>query len=112
MSLKYKFFFLIIISSITCKLTPTRKIGKTLKVTEIGIGTMGFSHGYGKIPPREYSIEAIREAYKYGCNFFDTAERYGLPLYYIGHNEEILGEALEPYRKNVVIATKFFYRKK
>jgi len=95
-------------NTIECKMpAPNRMIGKTLKVTDVGMGTMAFSHGYGKIPSREYAIEAIRNAYNYGCNFFDTADGYGLPLYYVGHNEEILGEALEPYRKNVVISTKF-----
>lgn len=76
------------------------------EVSPIGMGCMGFSHGYGQIPEREYSIEAIREAYEYGCRFFDTAESYGRDLYWEGHNEEILGEALEPYRDNVVLATK------
>lgn len=82
-----------------------RKIGQ-LEVSPIGMGCMGFSHGYGKIPKREYSIEAIRKAYEYGCTFFDTAETYGHDLYYEGHNEEILGEAIEPFRNDVVIATK------
>ena len=52
-----------------------RKLGN-IEVTEIGIGTMAFSHGYGKIPEEAYSIEAIREAYNHGFNFFDTAEVY------------------------------------
>lgn len=82
-----------------------RKIGQ-LEVSPIGMGCMGFSHGYGKIPKREYSIEAIRKAYEYGCTFFDTAETYGHDLYYEGHNEKILGEAIEPFRNDVVIATK------
>lgn len=82
-----------------------RFIGQ-LAVSPIGMGCMGFSHGYGKIPSREYSIAAIQEAYKYGCTFFDTAETYGDVLYYTGHNEEILGEAVESFRNQVVIATK------
>ena len=82
-----------------------RFIGK-LEVSPIGMGCMGFSHGYGQIPERKYSIEAIREAYEYGCTFFDTAESYGDFLYYTGHNEEILGEAVESFRDKVVIATK------
>lgn len=82
-----------------------RFIGQ-LEVSPIGMGCMGFSHGYGKIPSREYSIEAIQEAYKYGCTFFDTAETYGDVLYYTGHNEEILGEAVKGFRDQVVIATK------
>ncbi len=69
---------------------------------------MGFSHGYGKIPERADSIAAIRAARDFGCNFFDTSEVYGRELYYPGHNEEIVGEALEPFRKDVVLATKLF----
>ena len=83
----------------------TRKIGG-IEVSEIGMGCMGFSHGYGQIPDENYSIEAIREAYDYGCTFFDTAEVYGDVLYYPGHNEEIVGKAIGPFRKNVVLATK------
>ena len=67
-----------------------RKLGN-IEVTEIGIGTMAFSHGYGKIPDEAYSIEAIREAYNHGCNFFDTAEVYSPNLQGIGHNELIVG---------------------
>ena len=52
----------------------TRTIGK-LTVSEIGMGCMGFSHGYGAVPPEAYSIDAIRAAYDYGCTFFDTAEK-------------------------------------
>ena len=66
-----------------------RFIGK-LEVSPIGMGCMGFSHGYGKIPEKQYSIEAIRKAYAFGCTFFDTAEVYGNELYWEGHNEEIL----------------------
>ena len=83
-----------------------RKIGN-LDVSEIGMGCMGLSHGYGKIPERDYSIEAIRKAYDFGCTFFDTAEIYGIQTQYLGHNEEILGEAVQDFRKNVIIATKF-----
>ncbi len=82
-----------------------RKIGN-LSVSEIGMGCMAFSHGYGQIPERSYSVEAIRKAVSYGCTFFDTAEVYGQQLYYLGHNEEIVGEALQEVRKDVVIATK------
>lgn len=73
-------------------------------------GLYGISHGYGQIPPKSYSIEAIRDAFSYGCTFFDTAEAYGKALYYEGHNEEILGEALSGIRNQVVIATKFHYQ--
>lgn len=84
-----------------------RKIGN-LEVSSVGTGCMGFSHGYGQIPDEDYSVEAIRKAYEFGCNFFDTAEVYGMQLYYLGHNEQIVGKALEPFRKEVVIATKLF----
>lgn len=83
---------------------------RAIEVSEIGMGCMGFSHGYGQIPEREYSIGAIRDAYEYGCTFFDTAEVYGDVLYYPGHNEEIVGESAEAFRKNVVLATKFHFR--
>lgn len=82
-----------------------RFIGQ-LEVSPIGMGCMGFSHGYGQIPNRTYSIEAIRKAYEFGCTFFDTAETYGWELYWEGHNEEILGEAVEPFRNEIVLATK------
>lgn len=83
----------------------SRKI-RSLKVSEIGMGCMGFSHGYGKIPAAGYAEEAIREAFDYGCNFFDTAETYGKDLYYQGHNEDIVGRAVKDIRHEVVIATK------
>lgn len=82
---------------------------RTIEVSEIGMGCMGFSHGYGQIPEREYSIRAIRDAHEYGCTFFDTAESYGDVLYYPGHNEQIVGEAVEPFRKDIVLATKFHF---
>ncbi len=82
---------------------------RTIEVSEIGMGCMGFSHGYGQIPEREYSIRAIRDAHDYGCTFFDTAEVYGDVLYYQGHNEQIVGEAVEPFRKDIVLATKFHF---
>ena len=85
----------------------TRKI-KDLIVSEIGMGCMGFSHGYGKIPDEDYSIEAIRKGYDVGCTFFDTAEVYGpnLEPQNKGHNEKIVGKAIKDFRKNVVLATK------
>ena len=86
-----------------------RKLGN-IEVSEIGIGTMAFSHGYGKIPDEKYSIEAIREAYNHGCTFFDTAEVYSPNLQGIGHNELIVGKALKDVRDKVVIATKFFLK--
>ena len=86
-----------------------RRLGN-IEVSEIGIGTMAFSHGYGKIPEEQYSIEAIRDAYNHGCTFFDTAEVYSPNLQGIGHNELIVGKALKNVRNNVVIATKLFLR--
>lgn len=84
----------------------TRQIGH-LTVSPIGKGCMGFSHGYGKTPDRAACIDAIRRAAEFGCTFFDTAESYGWEMFYRGHNEEIVGEAVEPFRKDVVVATKF-----
>ncbi|MCI8889571.1 MAG: aldo/keto reductase [Hungatella sp.] len=83
---------------------------RDIEVSEVGMGCMAFSHGYGKIPLEEYSIEAIRGAYSHGCTFFDTAEVYSPNLSGIGHNERIVGKALAGVRDNVVIATKLFLR--
>lgn len=83
----------------------TRKL-HDLEVSPIGMGCMGFSHGYGEVPEKAYSIAAIRKAADFGCTFFDTAESYGRERFYPGHNEELVGEALEPIQKNVVLATK------
>ena len=83
---------------------------RDIEVSEVGMGCMAFSHGYGKIPDEEYSIEAIRNAYDHGCTFFDTAEVYSPGLSGIGHNELIVGKALKDVRANVVIATKLFLR--
>ncbi len=82
----------------------TRKLGN-LTVSAIGYGCMGLSHGYGELPPKEESIRLIRRAYELGCTFFDTAEGYGM-----GHNESLVGEALEPVRNHVAIATKLHIR--
>lgn len=81
---------------------------RSLQVSEIGMGCMGFSHGYGRIPSEEYSINAIRAALDYGCNFLDTAEVYGPELQCPGHNERIVGKAVTGYRQNVVIASKLY----
>lgn len=86
----------------------TRKLG-SIEVSEIGMGCMGFSHGYGQIPDEDYSIEAIRKALDYGCTFFDTAEAYGPNLLpeNRGHNERILGKAFRGLKRDrIVIATK------
>lgn len=84
-----------------------RKLG-AIAVSAIGMGCMGFSHGYGDIPDREYAINAIRAAHDAGCTLFDTAESYapGLDPAQRGHNELIVGEAVAPFRNDVVIATK------
>ena len=81
---------------------------RDVEVSEVGMGCMAFSHGYGKIPDEHYSIEAIRGAYEHGCTFFDTAEVYGpnLSPLHRGHNERIVGKALADVRDQVVIATK------
>ena len=79
---------------------------RDIEVSEVGMGCMAFSHGYGRIPKEKYSIEAIKNAYNHGCTFFDTAEVYSPNLSEIGHNELIVGKALKDIRENVVIATK------
>ena len=79
---------------------------RDIEVSMVGMGCMAFSHGYGRIPSEEYSIEAIRNACGHDCTFFDTAEVYSPNLSGIGHNERIVGKALKDVRENVVIATK------
>lgn len=81
---------------------------RDIEVSPIGIGCMGFSHGYGEIPTEDYSIEAIRKAHEFGCTFFDTAEAYGPNLLpeNKGHNEKIVGKAVKDFRKDIVLATK------
>lgn len=76
-----------------------------LEVSALGLGCMGLSFGYGNAVGREDAIKLIRSAIERGVTFFDTAEAYG-PF----ENEELLGEALEPFRKDVVIATKFGFK--
>ncbi len=83
---------------------------RDIEVSEVGMGCMAFSHGYGQIPSESYSIEAIQNAYRHGCTFFDTAEVYSPNLSGIGHNEKIVGKALKDVRNDVVIATKLFLR--
>ncbi|WP_430615696.1 hypothetical protein IGJ42_002562 [Enterococcus sp. DIV1067f] len=83
-----------------------RKI-RSLAVSPIGMGCMGFSHGYGKVPEEKESIASIHKAYEFGCTFFDTAEAYGKEMFYSGHNEELVGKALSPFRNKVVLATKY-----
>src|SRR5664280_2294542 len=80
-----------------------RKLGKSgLEVSAIGLGCMGLSYGYGPATDKQQAITLIRSAFERGVTFFDTAEAYG-PF----ANEELLGEALAPFRDKVVIATKF-----
>ncbi|MBT3069150.1 aldo/keto reductase [Rhodoferax sp. U11-2br] len=80
-----------------------RKLGNSgLEVSAIGLGCMGLSYGYGPATDRAAAIELIHHAYELGVTFFDSAEAYG-PFV----NEELLGEALAPFRDKVVIATKF-----
>lgn len=79
---------------------------RDIEVSPIGMGCMGFSHGYGEIPDEKYSIEAIQKGFEFGCTFFDTAEVYSPMLAGIGHNERIVGKALKDVRDQVVIATK------
>lgn len=79
----------------------TRKLG-SLEVSAIGLGCMGFTHGYGTCPSEEESVRLIRKAYEEGCTFFDTAE-----IYSCYKNEELVGKALKPFRDKVVISTKF-----
>src|SRR5436309_4067562 len=80
-----------------------RKLGNSnLEVSAIGLGCMGMSFGYGPPADRQEMISLIRAAVERGVTFFDTAEAYG-PF----TNEELVGEALTPFRGQVVIATKF-----
>jgi aryl-alcohol dehydrogenase-like predicted oxidoreductase len=72
-----------------------------LEVSAIGYGAMGLSHGYGPATDKQRAIDLVRAAAERGVTFFDTAQIYG------AENEEIVGEALEPFRDQVVIATKF-----
>jgi aryl-alcohol dehydrogenase-like predicted oxidoreductase len=82
---------------------PRRKLGPDgLEVSAMGLGCMGMSFSYGPPPDRGEMIALIRTAVERGINFFDTAEVYG-PF----ANEELVGEALSPFRGHVVIATKF-----
>ena len=87
-----------------------KRMLRDIEVSEVGMGCMAFSHGYGQIPQESYSIEAIQNAYRHGCTFFDTAEVYSPNLSGIGHNERIVGKALKDVRNDVVIATKLFLR--
>lgn len=84
----------------------TRKLGKSgLEVSALGLGCMGLSYGYGPATEKLQAIALIRTAFERGVTLFDTAEAYG-PFV----NEELVGEALAPFRDKAVIATKFGFR--
>jgi aryl-alcohol dehydrogenase-like predicted oxidoreductase len=84
----------------------TRKLGSSnLEVSALGLGCMGMSYGYGPAHDKKEMISVIRSAVEHGVTFFDTAEVYG-PF----TNEELVGEALAPFRERVVIATKFGFK--
>jgi len=81
----------------------TRKLGNQgLEVSALGLGCMGLSFGLGPATDKKEAIKLIRRAYELGITFFDTAEVYGPNV-----NEELVGEALAPFRDDVIIATKF-----
>jgi aryl-alcohol dehydrogenase-like predicted oxidoreductase len=84
----------------------TRELGRSgLKVSALGLGCMGLSFGLGPAVEKQAGIALIRAAFERGVTFFDTAEAYGPYA-----NEELVGEALEPFRDQVVIATKFGFK--
>lgn len=86
-----------------------RILGKDLKVSAVGLGCMGMTHAYGSPADKSEMVELMAEAVDMGYTFFDTAEVYGTsdnPH----ENEELVGEALKPFRNQVVIATKFGIR--
>src|SRR5207249_6690654 len=83
-----------------------RKLGKSnLEVSVLGLGCMGMSFGYGPAGEKQEMISLIRSAVERGITFFDTAEVYGPYT-----NEELVGEALAPFRGKVAIATKFGFK--
>eukprot|EP01034_Spumella_vulgaris_P012043 gene12043-15321_t len=79
----------------------TRKLG-TLDVSPLGAGAMSISSNYGPPAPKDQGLKVLREAFEKGVTFFDTAEVYGPYT-----SEELVGEALAPFRDKVVIASKF-----
>lgn len=84
----------------------SRELGRSgLHVSAIGLGCMGFSHGFANTVDKETGVSVIRAAFERGVTLFDTAESYG-PFV----NEELVGEAVSPFRNEVVIATKFGQR--
>lgn len=79
---------------------------RNIEVSAVGYGAMGLSHGYGSVPDKKEAIQLMQYAYDLGCTFFDTAEGYGG-----GHNEELVGEAIQGIRDNIVLATKYTLEK-
>lgn len=88
------------------KFMKYRTLGKDLKVSAVGLGCMGMSHAYGAPADKKEMTELLAHAVDMGYTFFDTAEVYGTPEN-PHHNEELVGEALKPYRDKIVLATKF-----
>src|SRR5438270_10249116 len=83
-----------------------RRLGNSsLEVSALGLGCMGMSFGYGPAGDKQEMISLLRSAVERGVTFFDTAEMYGPYT-----NEELVGEALAPFREQVVIATKFGFK--
>jgi aryl-alcohol dehydrogenase-like predicted oxidoreductase len=83
-----------------------RRLGKSnLEVSALGLGCMGMSFAYGPPADKKEMVALIRKAVEHGVTFFDTAEAYG-PFV----NEELVGEALAPFKDKVVIATKFGFK--
>lgn len=75
---------------------------RNLEVSAVGMGCMGFSTGYGEIPEENESIRLIRLAHELGCTLYDTAE-----VYAVFRNENLVGKALEPIRKKIILSSKF-----
>ncbi len=75
---------------------------RELEVSAVGMGCMGFSHGYGATPEEKESIRLMHLAHDLGCNFFDTAEAYGPYI-----NEELVGKAVKPFRDKIILISKF-----
>lgn len=75
---------------------------RDIEVSAVGLGCMGFSHGYGTVPPENEAIRLIHKAYELGCTLFDTAEAYGPYT-----NEELVGKAVKPFRDKIILTTKF-----
>ena len=87
---------------------PRRTLGSgkhALEVSALGLGCMGMSYHRSFIPDRKAMVQMLRKAYELGLNFYDTAEAYG-PLV----NEELVGEAVAPFRKNIILVTKFGFK--